>query len=579
MAGSVVTTKQITYNGAPLNDVLAGLNPSYQRVVNPLDAPYGARGDGMGDDGPALRLAMAAAILSERPLYIPAGVYNIETGQSLYAINISGVPIRIYGAGRDLTKIYCASGYGLGGIALTDCPSFEICDLEIDGNWAGQVSPPGTHNIRIGSTAPNSQDSGLIRNVTLRNSNCYGIGFATKLGGYKGVHVDHAWIYSPQNDGIDTKDHADNEFLHFTNIHVEFPSQRSGDDAGIDLRGSFNVDNITVKLDPNKKSCGVRTRFPGETTGPVGGHDSNLSNLNIDMGGQGTAFSRKGLDLGGIRNNVTGANVRNGWSDGVNTTGTTGVYLRPQAGESSLVNIHVRDQSTGFYIGAPNAQLTNCHALGCSTTDFVTTVFASQGDGFKFVIDTANANVLLRDNGINCTLINCRSEGFTRSFVESQVTGTGSGNRLVSCRGVTPTALQWASTYTSPAFIIGGDLLGQATKLSQGATDGTPGVQIDYTAGAASGLRVIGTSGNPRLLPVGSATNLGIELRGKGTAGGELVDGGGVRRVRTSTTGVAFQGSAPVAVQALPAAATDAATTQALANALRTALINYGLCS
>lgn len=39
-----------------------------------------------------------------------------------------------------------------------------------------------------------------------------------------------------------------------------------------------------------------------------------------------------------------------------------------------------------------------------------------------------------------------------------------------------------------------------------------------------------------------------------------------------------FNGTAPVARQAVPVAATDAATTQALANSLRTALINLGLC-
>lgn len=42
---------------------------------------------------------------------------------------------------------------------------------------------------------------------------------------------------------------------------------------------------------------------------------------------------------------------------------------------------------------------------------------------------------------------------------------------------------------------------------------------------------------------------------------------------------VGFNGTAPVAKPTLPAAAADAATTQALANAIRTALINYGLAA
>ena len=40
---------------------------------------------------------------------------------------------------------------------------------------------------------------------------------------------------------------------------------------------------------------------------------------------------------------------------------------------------------------------------------------------------------------------------------------------------------------------------------------------------------------------------------------------------------ISFYGATPVAVQATAAAGTDAATTQALANALRTAMLNYGL--
>jgi len=38
-----------------------------------------------------------------------------------------------------------------------------------------------------------------------------------------------------------------------------------------------------------------------------------------------------------------------------------------------------------------------------------------------------------------------------------------------------------------------------------------------------------------------------------------------------------FYGATPVAQQASAAAGTDATTTQALANAIRTALLNYGL--
>jgi hypothetical protein len=45
----------------------------------------------------------------------------------------------------------------------------------------------------------------------------------------------------------------------------------------------------------------------------------------------------------------------------------------------------------------------------------------------------------------------------------------------------------------------------------------------------------------------------------------------------TSTTLVSFYGATPIARPTVAAAATDAGTTQTLANSLRTALINLGL--
>ena len=84
---------------------------------------------------------------------------------------------------------------------------------------------------------------------------------------------------------------------------------------------------------------------------------------------------------------------------------------------------------------------------------------------------------------------------------------------------------------------------------------------------------------NPRLVAAGSDANLSQILRGKGTGGVRLEDGSSAAKIEINTTGVGFFGISPVAKQSLPAAATDAASTQSLANALRTALLNYGLAA
>lgn len=46
---------------------------------------------------------------------------------------------------------------------------------------------------------------------------------------------------------------------------------------------------------------------------------------------------------------------------------------------------------------------------------------------------------------------------------------------------------------------------------------------------------------------------------------------------QSATDRIAFYNATPLAQVAVPAAATDAATTQALVNALRTALVNLGI--
>lgn len=53
--------------------------------------------------------------------------------------------------------------------------------------------------------------------------------------------------------------------------------------------------------------------------------------------------------------------------------------------------------------------------------------------------------------------------------------------------------------------------------------------------------------------------------------------GDGITVGLTATTPISFHGATPVAQQTVTAAGTDAATTQALANSLRTALITLGL--
>lgn len=81
-----------------------------------------------------------------------------------------------------------------------------------------------------------------------------------------------------------------------------------------------------------------------------------------------------------------------------------------------------------------------------------------------------------------------------------------------------------------------------------------------------------------------SQANVGMALVTKGAGRGSLYGADFASSpLQWEHTGgaskIGFLNTAPVAKQSLPAAATDATTTQALANAIRTLLINYGLAS
>lgn len=85
---------------------------------------------------------------------------------------------------------------------------------------------------------------------------------------------------------------------------------------------------------------------------------------------------------------------------------------------------------------------------------------------------------------------------------------------------------------------------------------------------------------------VGTAggTNISVGAQGKGTGGFWAKDGAGLIKFQANTTGVGFFAATPVAKQALAAVlATDGSATSAqmstAINAIRTALINYGLAA
>jgi hypothetical protein len=129
--------------------------------------------------------------------------------------------------------------------------------------------------------------------------------------------------------------------------------------------------------------------------------------------------------------------------------------------------------------------------------------------------------------------------------------------------------------YAAGIVAIGEGVSGQKTglRLSNLGTATSSYAAIDFAAdGSASGSLFTAAdahSGSYDKLNIGTITNHPF-----------CILTGNVRRIRVGAAGeLHFSGGTPVAKPTLPAAATDAATTQALANAIRTALINNGLAA
>jgi len=88
---------------------------AYRRLFNVTLPPYGAAGDGLADDGPAIQAAIDdAARAGGGIVYLPAGTYLLkslqwQTGVRAYLLNyFSG--IAIIGAGRNLTTLRAGPG-------------------------------------------------------------------------------------------------------------------------------------------------------------------------------------------------------------------------------------------------------------------------------------------------------------------------------------------------------------------------------------------------------------------------------------------------------------------------------------
>lgn len=96
---------------------------------------YGATGDGVTDDTAAIATARAVLELegtSGGTLYFPAGVYKV-TSVMQFGVSVAQGNVRLAGDGAGVSRIVQSGVFGSALIQFSDCPNWQVTDLELNG--------------------------------------------------------------------------------------------------------------------------------------------------------------------------------------------------------------------------------------------------------------------------------------------------------------------------------------------------------------------------------------------------------------------------------------------------------------
>lgn len=182
----------------------------------------------------------------------------------------------------------------------------------------------------------------------------------------------------------------------------------------------------------------------------------------------------------------------------------------------------------------------------------------------------------------------------TRFLPDTAITTAGGGNNSLIFRNIKSTTGNPSVQGTGSDSNVGVDLVGQnraqfnvynyaKTRLMARFAD------VGALTTSSSNVMIFNTvdgggTNAPYIKAGGADTNCSVAVEGKGTGGFIVRDGAAAKKIECNTTGLGFFAATPVARQTLTAAlSTGGAETNTnianAVNALRTALINYGLAT
>lgn len=382
---------------------------------------YGAVGDGVTDDAPAFRTALAAAVTAGGgKIYVPKGTYLFDSSvmvtlsvspfvETPVCLPIEDDNISLVGDGVGVSVIRLADGADAKVVGFGHCKNNSIMDVEIDGNRNNQT----TDGIPLYSFG--NLENFTVRDVFVHHSIDYGIGL--QHGQLKNILLENVLIEDTGQDGFDNKNHdggdLNNRMSNVTVRRAGLNTALSGQTC-IDLRGKWILNNINC-LDYNHTSArcksGIRLRPDNTSDGAVGGNMSVISGFYCKPS---SSSGTIGVEVNAICSSVS-AGVVEGAGVGVlvnNTENTVTGVVALTCGDGFVAE----DSSTTE--GDRNT-FAGCVARGC-TSGFKS---SSPKNNFLGLVASSNTHGINLRNGSSNTVLSGTSTASSGNNLNKESAG------------------------------------------------------------------------------------------------------------------------------------------------------------
>jgi hypothetical protein len=588
--------------------------------INAKASPYKARGDGSTNDTAALQAALAAASSGSRALYIPAGTYLLGAQLTLPS------NVEVFGDGMDRTILKVGTGttesHPIQNADTTNGnTNITVRDLTIDGNKAAITGDPDvTANpnqsvwIAGGDAAPCTNI--VFERVRVHDCKRLGLAFANvQVGAIRDCIVedndrDGITLYYNCKDvqitGNTIKRCADDHI----GINAENDVTTGHTLERIKVRG-----NIIVGGSSRNKGKGIMVRG-GERISIVDNTIDSVSESAIQLGDFNTTWLREVVVSGNIIKaaGTSGSSAKDGilvyandpnnhasvtysGIDGVTVSGNRikgclGKGINVNSGHGSLTSVTgvaATDLFTKTAHGLLAGQAVAFSALTGGTGLTAGTIYYVIASGL-----TANAFKISATSGgaaldfttdVTAATLNTVGECLNIKVTENTVRDSTSYGIYVSDQGISDVDIERnrVSGNLDRGINVDGASLRRIFVEDNKAWDNTnEGVYVfGVTDGSCWANRAWDTrAGGARTQTIGirvSTVLSHFRMGGSNAAWNNTASQYSYTSVPSSAFEESFFNQTPQNKQTIAAAGTDAATTQTLANDLRTKLTTYGL--